>query len=85
MGKRYILKGKSKSFVERSRHGQFKVWTSKGKSLAKDRRIKAKTKVKVGYGHRGDLFIHIHRNYKKAKRKIARQRGLLDYPVLSRL
>jgi len=41
-------------YVERNRIGQIKKWVRIKKSLSADRKIKAKTKVKSGYGHRGD-------------------------------
>ncbi|GAH32324.1 unnamed protein product, partial [marine sediment metagenome] len=44
MGRRYKI---GKSYVERSRDGTFKKWTKIGKSLARDRVVKAKTKVKA--------------------------------------
>lgn len=43
-----------KSYVQRDKKGRFVKWTGIGKSLATDRRKKAKKKVKSGYGHRGD-------------------------------
>ena len=57
MGKRSIIKKVStKYYVERDRHGRFKKWTRIGRSLRADRRKSpAKTTVKPGYGHRGDL------------------------------
>ena len=46
--------GSDKRFVRRNRSGQFKESDDVGKSLAVDRRKKAKTKVKAGQGDRGD-------------------------------
>jgi len=43
-----------KYYVERDRLGRIKKWVSIKRSLAQDRRKKAKKKVKSGYGHRGD-------------------------------
>jgi len=55
MGKREIIKKKTRKFyVERKANGQFKKWTRIGRSLKVDRRVKAKRKVKSGYGHLGD-------------------------------
>ncbi len=55
MGKREIIKKRSaKYYVERKANGQFKKWTRIGRSLKADRRVKAKRKVNVGYGHLGD-------------------------------
>jgi hypothetical protein len=44
-----------RSFVRRNKGGQFKKKVKVGKSLAADRRSKAKTKVKKGQGDRGDI------------------------------
>ena len=41
-------------FVRRDAQGRFKEVVDVGKSLAADRRQKAKTKVKSGQGDRGD-------------------------------
>lgn len=54
MGRRFKIKGKPNSFAERDGKGQFKNWTGIGRSIAQDRRIKAKRTVKAGYGHLGD-------------------------------
>lgn len=43
-----------KRYVRRDDEGQFKKEVDVGKSLAADRRTKAKTKVKSGQGDRGD-------------------------------
>ena len=43
-----------KFYVERNRIGQIKKWVRIKKSLSADRRKKATTKVKSGYGHYGD-------------------------------
>jgi len=53
MGKRNKI---GRYYVERDRHGRFKNWVSIGKSLKRDRRVKAKTITKSGYGHRGDHY-----------------------------
>ena len=44
-----------RSFVRRNKSGEFKKKVKVGKSLAADRRSKAKTKVKKGQGDRGDV------------------------------
>ena len=44
-----------KYYVERNRLGQIKKWVSIRRSLARDRGTKAKTKVRSGYGHIGDI------------------------------
>ena len=46
--------GTDKRFVRRDAQGQFKESDDVGKSLAADRRTKAKTKTKSGQGDRGD-------------------------------
>lgn len=46
--------GTDKRFVRRTATGQFRESDDVGKSLAADRRTKAKTKVKAGRGDRGD-------------------------------
>ena len=46
--------GRDKRFVRCDDQGQFKESDDVGKSLAADRRQKAKTKVKSGQGDRGD-------------------------------
>ena len=46
--------GTDKRFVRRSTSGQFKESDDVGRSLAADRRTKAKTKTKSGQGDRGD-------------------------------
>ncbi len=46
--------GTDKRYVRRSTGGQFKESDDVGRSLATDRRTKAKTAVKSGQGDRGD-------------------------------
>jgi hypothetical protein len=46
--------GTDKRFVRRDDKGQFKESDDVGKSLAADRRQKAKTRSKSGQGDRGD-------------------------------
>jgi hypothetical protein len=54
-GKRELIKpNKDSRFVRRARGGQFKESDDVGKSLRSDGRTRAKTKVKSGYGDRGD-------------------------------
>jgi hypothetical protein len=54
-GKRELIDtGNDKRFVRRDEKGRFKEVTDVGRSLAADRRQKAKTKVKSGQGDRGD-------------------------------
>ena len=49
-----INTGADKRFVRRGAKGRFKESDDAGKSLANDRRKKAKTKVKSGQGDKGD-------------------------------
>jgi hypothetical protein len=49
-----INTGRDKRFVRRDGEGQFKESDDVGKSLAADRKKKAKKKVKSGYGDKGD-------------------------------
>jgi hypothetical protein len=54
-GKREIIDtGTDKRYVRRNKKGQFKESVDVGRSLAADRRKKAKTIVKSGQGDRGD-------------------------------
>lgn len=43
-----------KFYVERNRLGQIKKWVSIRRSLTRDRGTSARTKVRSGYGHKGD-------------------------------
>jgi hypothetical protein len=57
-GKRDTVKGKRATmYAKRTARGRFKEMDEKGRSLAADRRKKAKTKTKSGYGDRGDRKI----------------------------
>lgn len=49
-----INTGRDKRFVRRGASGQFKDSDDVGRSLASDRRTKAKTTAKSGQGDRGD-------------------------------
>lgn len=55
MGKREVIKGKPKSWATRGKDGKFQNWTSRKRAAKADRRTQAKTTVKSGYGHQGDL------------------------------
>lgn len=55
MAKRELIDtGTDKRYVRRDKDGKFKESDDVGKSLAVDRRTKAKTTVKSGQGDRGD-------------------------------
>jgi len=49
-----INTGSDKRFVRRDKQGQFKESDDVGRSLAADRRRKAKTQSKAGHGDKGD-------------------------------
>jgi hypothetical protein len=54
-GKRETLKTKTATlYARRTNTGRFKEMDEKGRSLKADRRTKAKTRTKSGYGDRGD-------------------------------
>jgi len=55
MSRERIDAGSDKRYVRRDRQGQFKKVVGVGKSLAADRRRKAKNAVKKGDGDRGDV------------------------------
>ena len=44
-----------KYYVERNRIGQIKKWVSIKRSLARDRTTRARTSVRSGHGHQGDI------------------------------
>ena len=46
--------GRDKRYVRRDAEGQFKESDDVGRSLSKDRKTKAKTTTKPGYGDKGD-------------------------------
>jgi hypothetical protein len=55
MAKRELINiGTDKRYVRRNAKGQFKESDDVGRSLAADRRKKAKTKAKPGQGDKGD-------------------------------
>lgn len=54
MPRELIDTGSDKRYVRRDDHGRFKESDDVGRSLAADRRQRAKTTVKSGDGDRGD-------------------------------
>lgn len=55
MTKREIISAiSSKYYVERDKRGRIKRWVARSISQRRDRLKRAVTKVKSGYGHRGD-------------------------------
>jgi hypothetical protein len=55
MPRELIDTGNDKRYVRRNKKGEFKKVVGVGKSLAADRRRKAKKTVKKGDGDRGDV------------------------------
>jgi hypothetical protein len=54
-GRRDTVKAKSATlYAKRTARGRFREMDEKGRSLKSDRRVKAKTRTKSGYGDRGD-------------------------------
>ena len=54
-GKRDTVKGKNATFyAKRTSRGRFTEMDEQGRSLKADRRTRAKTRTKSGYGDRGD-------------------------------
>ena len=54
-GRRDLVKARNATlYAKRGARGQFKEMDEKGRSLAADRRRRAKTRTKSGYGDRGD-------------------------------
>ena len=54
-GRRDVVKTKRATlYAQRDRRGRFTDLVEQGKSLTRDRKRRAKTRVKSGYGHRGD-------------------------------
>lgn len=57
-GKRTLISPKGDArYIKRDPEGQIKESDDKGKSLAADRRVKAKKTVKSGYGDQGDQAV----------------------------
>lgn len=52
--RKLINTGTDKRYVRRDRSGKFKESDDVGRSLAKDRQTKAKTKARAGQGDKGD-------------------------------
>jgi len=54
-GRRELINtGRTKMYAKRDARGQFREMDDVGRSLASDRRTRAKTKTSRGYGDRGD-------------------------------
>lgn len=65
MGRRFEVKGKPKAWVERDSSGKFKNWTSKSRSVPRDRATQSRNTVKAGYGHQGDQKKRIRNPFRK--------------------
>jgi hypothetical protein len=79
-GKRELIDtGRDKRFVTRSKDGTFKESVDVGRSLAADRRSKAKAVAKPGYGDQGDQATKtagkkaVKNGTKKAGKKAAKK------------
>ncbi len=69
-GKRELIDtGTDKRYVTRNADGTFKESDDVGRSLAADRRRKAKTTVKAGYGDQGDQPKRTTKKSKKTAKK----------------
>jgi hypothetical protein len=54
-GRRELIDtGRNKMFAKRDARGQFREMDDVGRSLGSDRRKKATTKTRTGYGDKGD-------------------------------
>jgi hypothetical protein len=54
-GRREVIDtGRNKMYAKRDARGQFREMDDVGRSLSSDRRTKAKTKSRRGFGDRGD-------------------------------
>ena len=74
MAKRELIDtGSDKRFVRRNRRGQFNESDDVGRSLAVDRRKRAKTKVKSGEGDKGDRPKR--KAASKSRKKAATRKG----------
>jgi len=76
-GKRELIDtGRNKMYAKRGAKGRFKDMVDVGRSLSADRRSKAKTKTKSGYGDQGDGPARGKKTTaRKAARKTARKKA----------
>jgi hypothetical protein len=76
MAKRELIDtGSDKKFVRRNRRGQFNEVDDVGRSLAADRRRRAKTKAKPGEGDKGDRPRPKRKATSKGRKKAASRKG----------
>jgi hypothetical protein len=70
MARRELLNtGRDKRFVRRSKGGRFKESDDQARSLASDRRKKAKRVVKSGQGDKGDQRRKSRKGSKRGKKR----------------
>ena len=67
--------GRDKRFVRRNKRGQFNESDDVGRSLAVDRRKRAKTKVESGEGDKGDRPRPKRKAVNKGRKKAASRKG----------
>ena len=76
MAKRELIDtGSDKRYVRRNKRGQFNESDDVGRSLAVDRRKRAKTKVKSGEGDKGDRPGPKRKAAIKGRKKAASRKG----------
>ena len=69
-GKRTLISPRGDDrYIRRNAKGQITESDDKGKSLAADRRVKAKTTVKPGYGDQGDQAVRKRGSKKSSGKK----------------
>lgn len=67
--------GRDKRYVRRDESGRFDEVVDMGRSLAADRRSKAKTKVRPGFGDQGDVGRSSSSSSKKSAKKAGPKKG----------
>lgn len=68
--------GRDKRYVRRDDLGRFDEVVDMGRSLAADRRSKAKAKVRPGYGDQGDVGrVSSKKSTKKSGKKLGAKKG----------
>jgi hypothetical protein len=67
--------GRDKRYVRRDEKGRFDEVVDMGRSLAADRRSKAKTKVRPGYGDQGDVVKSSPSSSRKSTKKSGAKKG----------
>ena len=67
--------GRDKRYVRRDELGRFDKVVDMGRSLAADRRNKATTKVRPGYGDQGDVVRSSSSSSRKSTKKSGTKKG----------